>query len=159
MKHIRRTVLVLAGGVAMALVAHSGQTQYADNFQKGLLKEYAEIRRLDVKGVRVVYSLGRSEMANSADMKNDSRHFQTSLSEVVLSLALLDPVTGRPIPNASVYVTARTPRGGEVQARARELAGIYLTTLDLPSEGRYYIELAAEVHGTFLQDHFCYDTH
>ncbi len=158
MAHIRRTFFVLIAGVVMALAAYAGQSGYPDERLIRLAGDFTEIRRLELKGVRVVYSLGRTEKVTHQGEKNRSHYFQSTLSEVELALALIDLSTGEPIHGASVYLTVSTPRGSVIQARGKEKAGGYLTTLDDLSEGRYQIDLAAEVHGEFLQDRFCYDT-
>ncbi len=144
-KRFLRTLVILACGIAMALVAYAGQMGYKE---EDLLDETKESRgesiRLFVQdGLLLDYQLLLPQAASSSQSP-----------ELVLYISC----EGKDcIDDASVIYRIIGPRGTELQARALTVRGRYDADIYFASRGRYQVATEIQTSLGTINDRFDYE--
>lgn len=141
-----RTIMVLACGAAMALVAYAGQAGPTnDSFQLGGFEgETIHVREID--GLRLDYRLVGSRFPKEAGKSPEP-------SELVLYIASEDLEE-----DLEAMVTFRVlgPRGSQLKALALPIEGRYEADIFLESSGTYQITTEIQTPRGMIKDVFKY---
>jgi hypothetical protein len=144
-KQFLRTLVILACGIAMALVAYAGQMGYKE---EGSLdspwKPEGESIRVSVQdGLRLDYRLLLPQASSP-----------TQSPELILSIS--GEWQGG-IDEAVVIYRITGPHGSELQARARPIRGSYPADIYFAAPGRYLVATEIQTARGMLIDRFDYE--